>query len=80
MKVNLQMFRKTKETLDLYRAGVIKPGPITKYDVSEIPQAFRAFSAKDRIGKIVVNLENKNSHIPVSISGSIILERVHMLI
>ncbi|KAI1350311.1 polyketide synthase [Xylaria sp. FL0043] len=57
---------KTKETLALYRAGRIKPGPITKYDVSEISQAFRAFSVKDRIGKIVVSLEDINSQIPVA--------------
>ncbi|KAI0434399.1 polyketide synthase [Xylaria sp. FL1042] len=57
---------KTKETLELYRAGSIKPGPITKYDISEISQAFRAFSVKDRIGKIVVSLDNISSQIPVA--------------
>ncbi|KAK7966938.1 polyketide synthase [Apiospora aurea] len=51
---------------DIWIAGKIKPGPITTYDVSDISSAYRAFSAKDRIGKIVVSLRNPNSLIPVA--------------
>ncbi|OTA57978.1 polyketide synthase [Hypoxylon sp. EC38] len=57
---------KTKEALELYRAGQIKPAPIVTYDFSEIPQACRAFSAKDRIGKVVVASRDINSRISIA--------------
>jgi NAD(P)-dependent dehydrogenase (short-subunit alcohol dehydrogenase family) len=50
----------------LYRTGAAKPGPIAKFDVSEISQAFRFFSTKDRIGKVVVSLEQPDSLVSVS--------------
>ncbi|KFA78796.1 hypothetical protein S40288_10146 [Stachybotrys chartarum IBT 40288] len=54
---------KLREALDLYRSGQIKLGPIVIYDASDISSAFRAFSAKDRVGKIVVSLEDGNSQV-----------------
>ncbi|KAI1465640.1 polyketide synthase-like protein [Daldinia caldariorum] len=56
---------KIKEIVKLYRSGQIKPAPITKFDIAETYEAFRYFSTKDRIGKVVVSLENHNSNIPI---------------
>lgn len=50
----------------MYRAGEIKPAPIKTFDVANIGQAYRWFSSKDRVGKIVISLENQSSHVPVS--------------
>ncbi|KAG9231668.1 polyketide synthase [Amylocarpus encephaloides] len=55
---------KTKEVLELYRSGHISPVPMTIFDVADIVQAYRHFSAKDRIGKVVVSLESPQSLIP----------------
>ncbi|CAJ2508342.1 Uu.00g133680.m01.CDS01 [Anthostomella pinea] len=75
---------KTKEALELYRAGRIKPGPITTYDVSEITQAFRAFSSRDRVGKIVVLFpEDAHSQIPLAPSRYLTLldsEKIYLLV
>lgn len=49
----------------MYRSGKIKPVPIMEFDVSEISQAYRFFSSKDRVGKVVISLENLNSIIKV---------------
>lgn len=53
------------ESLDLYRAGKVKPPPIKVFDVSEIAQAYRYFNNKDRVGKVVVSMENPGSLVPV---------------
>lgn len=58
---------KIKQVVELYRAGEIKPGPIAKFDAGNVSQAYRYFSSRDRIGKIVLSLENPNSLIPVSL-------------
>ncbi|KAI1120200.1 polyketide synthase [Nemania abortiva] len=74
---------KMKQALELYRAGSIKAGPIAKYDVSQISQAFRAFSVKDRIGKIVVSLENRESLVPLAPSKYLTTfnsEKIYLLI
>lgn len=51
----------------MYRNGEIKPPPITTFDISEIAQAYRFFSSKDRVGKVVISLQDPRSLIPVSI-------------
>ncbi|KAG8158411.1 hypothetical protein KVR01_011533 [Diaporthe batatas] len=56
---------KTKEALELYRTGEIKPVPIATFDVSKLSQAYRFFSGKDRIGKVVVSMQDPSSLIPV---------------
>lgn len=61
-----QPFSKTKEVLRLYRAGEIKPVPITVFDVANIAEAYRHFSTKDRVGKVVVSLQDPTSRIPTS--------------
>lgn len=52
--------------MDLYRAGEIKPPPITTFDVADIVQAYRYFSTPDRVGKVVISFENDESLVPVS--------------
>lgn len=50
----------------MYRSGEIRLVPITTFDVSEIAEAYRYFSSKERIGKVVVSLENPKSLLNVS--------------
>ena len=56
---------KTREALELYRAGAVKPVPIKTFDVSEITSAYRQFSQKNRVGKIVISMENPRSIVKV---------------
>ncbi|KAI1088514.1 putative polyketide synthase [Rostrohypoxylon terebratum] len=56
---------KMKEALEWYRSGHVKLGPSTVFDVADIAQAYRYFSSKDRIGKVVISLENPHSQIQV---------------
>lgn len=57
--------RKAKEVLGLYRAGHIKPVPIRTFDCGDVGQAYRYFSARERIGKVVVSLENPKTLVSV---------------
>ena len=56
---------KSREALELYRAGAIKPVPIKTFDVSEITSAYRQFSQKNRVGKIVISMQNPQSTVKV---------------
>lgn len=48
--------------MGLYRDGRIKAfDPLKVFDASEISQAFRHFSSKNRTGKIAVSFENDDS-------------------
>jgi len=40
--------------------------PLITFDVADTAQAYRYFSTKDRIGKVVISLEDVQSAIPVS--------------
>ncbi|KAH0536610.1 putative secondary metabolism biosynthetic enzyme [Glutinoglossum americanum] len=53
--------KKFKEVLNLFRAGVIKAIPMKVFDVSETTQAYRHFSARDRVGKAVISLQSPKS-------------------
>jgi len=55
----------------MYRSGELKPPPITTFSIADIAQAYHYFSSRDRIGKVVISLENPESIIPVS-SGLLI--------
>ncbi|KAI1098670.1 polyketide synthase-like protein [Jackrogersella minutella] len=57
---------KTKEALEWYRSRHIKLPPITTFDIGDISQAYRYFSTKDRVGKVVISLEDPESQIQVS--------------
>lgn len=54
------------ETLELYRAGEIKPLPMKVFDASQAAQAYRYFANKDRVGKVVISMEDPQSRVPVS--------------
>ncbi|KFA45451.1 hypothetical protein S40293_10148 [Stachybotrys chartarum IBT 40293] len=58
-----------KEVLDLYRTGQIEALPTTVFDAADITRAYRHFSHKDRVGKIVVSMMNPESRIPVAVSS-----------
>ena len=66
VKASLISHRKFKEALEMYRAKEIKAVPIKVFDVSEITQAYRYFSSRGRIGKVVISLQNSKSIIRVS--------------
>ncbi|OQE18226.1 hypothetical protein PENSTE_c018G07178, partial [Penicillium steckii] len=51
-----------RQILDLYRAGTIRTiHPLKVFDISEAAQAFRWFSSNNRIGKVTISFENKES-------------------
>jgi len=50
---------KYREALELSRAGAVKPVPIKTFDVSEITQAYRFFSQKNRVGKVGIDAESE---------------------
>ena len=54
------------ETLELYRAKEIQPLPMKVFDVSQVAQAYRYFANKDRVGKVVISMENERARVPVS--------------
>nr|ALQ33013.1 putative polyketide synthase [Fusarium subglutinans] len=58
--------RLISEALQLYRDGEIQPPPIKVFDVSQIAQAYRSFLSKDRVGKIVISLEDQQARVPVA--------------
>ncbi|PTB75157.1 polyketide synthase [Trichoderma longibrachiatum ATCC 18648] len=55
----------TAQVIEMYRAGIIKASPIATFDVADIGQAYRYFGNKDRVGKVVISLENPNSLVQV---------------
>ena len=55
------------EALELYRSGTLQTAPVSVFDSSEVIQAYQFFiSNKDRIGKVVLSLENPHASVPVS--------------
>jgi NADPH:quinone reductase-like Zn-dependent oxidoreductase len=54
------------ETLELYRAKEIQPLPMKVFDVSQVAQAYRYFANKDRVGKVVISMEDERARVPVS--------------
>ncbi|KAI0404724.1 putative polyketide synthase [Xylaria palmicola] len=57
---------KVNEVLALFRSGEFKAPPVTEFNVCEIAQAYRNFSSRDHIGKIVVSLEDPDAQILAS--------------
>ncbi|KAL4942703.1 hypothetical protein BDV06DRAFT_235237 [Aspergillus oleicola] len=54
------------EVMALYRKGKISPSePVKVFDISETTQAFRYFSSRSRMGKVVIDLEQEESVIQV---------------
>ncbi|KAI1660867.1 polyketide synthase [Daldinia decipiens] len=54
------------ETLQLYRAGEIQALPMKVFDVSRVTQAYQYFSSRDRVGKVVISLEDPTARVPVA--------------
>ncbi|KAF5867859.1 putative polyketide synthase protein [Botrytis fragariae] len=61
-----KLAKKFTEVLDLFRDGSIEALPTTVFGVTDIAQAINFFSAKDRIGKIVISMEDESSTISVA--------------
>lgn len=58
----------SKEILAMYRSGKIQPVRIRYFDAANIIQAYRYFSSRERIGKVVITFGNPQSLVPVSLS------------
>lgn len=57
--------------MGLYRDGKIKAfDPLKVFDASEISQAFRRFSGKNRMGKTAISFENDDSTVKVRSQAS----------
>lgn len=59
------MFSKFKEALQLYRTKKIRAVPIKIFDVSKITEAYRYFSGKNRMGKVVISVQDPMSVVRV---------------
>ncbi|KAL7944087.1 polyketide synthase [Trichoderma barbatum] len=73
----------TAEVIDMYRAGIIKSSPIATFDVAEIGQAYRYFGNKDRVGKVVISMENPKSLVqvvPASYQSVFHPEKIYFLV
>ncbi|KAI2618197.1 polyketide synthase [Hypoxylon sp. NC1633] len=71
------------ETLDLYRTGKIQPPPMKVFDITEVSQAYRYFAGKDRVGKVVISMENPQARVPVAPATYLTVfdpEKVYLLI
>ncbi|KAI0879957.1 polyketide synthase [Annulohypoxylon maeteangense] len=71
------------ETLQLYRAKEIPSLPMKVFDVSQIAQAYRYFGSKDRLGKVVISMENPCARIPVALATYMSVfdaEKVYLLV
>ncbi|KAF6801113.1 Polyketide synthase-nonribosomal peptide synthetase 3 [Colletotrichum musicola] len=54
------------EVLQLYREGTIQPAPITTFDVADIAKAYRHFHNRERVGKLVISLQDSSSLVPAA--------------
>ncbi|KAK8102046.1 hypothetical protein PG984_015192 [Apiospora sp. TS-2023a] len=71
------------ETLDLYRAGKTRAPPMKVFPATELAQAYRYFGNKDRVGKVVISMENPKARVPVAPAAYLSLfdpEKVYLLI
>lgn len=60
--------RLLEEVLRLYRLRkIMKIEPLEVFDLSDITQAFRHFSSRNRMGKVAINLENQKSVLRVQL-------------
>lgn len=71
------------ETLQLYRAGEIHALPMKVFDVTQVSQAYRYFVHKDRVGKVVISMEDSQARVPVAPATYLSLfnpEKIYLLI
>ncbi|KAI0120147.1 polyketide synthase [Nemania sp. FL0031] len=53
------------ETLQFYRAGKIRELPMKVFDITQVSQAYRFFGNKNRVGKVVISMEDPQARVPV---------------
>ncbi|KAI0894281.1 putative polyketide synthase [Annulohypoxylon nitens] len=58
--------RMTREVLEMYRSGRLKPMPVVTFDVKDTAQAYRFISSPNYIGQAVVSFENPTTTLPVA--------------
>ncbi|KAI1636396.1 putative polyketide synthase [Biscogniauxia mediterranea] len=58
--------RLLEDAISMYRSGEISPAPITKFSAADVSKAYRYFSSSDRIGKIVISLDDYDHNVPVA--------------
>ncbi|KAH6638603.1 polyketide synthase [Truncatella angustata] len=71
------------ETLELYRANEISPLPMKVFDASQVAQAYRYFANKDRVGKVVISMEDPHVGVPVAPARYLSIfspEKVYLLV
>ncbi|MDI5969358.1 SDR family NAD(P)-dependent oxidoreductase [Streptomyces sp. SL13] len=51
--------RMLRELVDLFEAGVLRPLPVTTWDVRQAPQAFRFMSQARHVGKLVLTVPHE---------------------
>ena len=62
------------QALELYHSGSRQSVPIKVFDASEVAQAYQYYSGnKDRVGKVVLSLENPRASVPVSCQSILLL-------
>ncbi|KAK6356052.1 hypothetical protein TWF718_000426 [Orbilia javanica] len=57
-----------RKGIELYRQNKVKISPLEVFDIEDLPNAFRRFGSRNRIGKVVVNMEKPESVLNVRIS------------
>ncbi|PHH81251.1 hypothetical protein CDD82_1190 [Ophiocordyceps australis] len=55
-----------EHVLQLYRSRKIQASPVIKFDAAHVADAFRHFSQKEWMGKIVVTMDDASSKVPVT--------------
>lgn len=71
------------DTLQLYRTGQIPPLPAKIFDVTQVAEAYRFFTTKDRVGKAVLSLEDPQTQVsvaPAPHASTFDPEKVYLLI
>ena len=71
------------EALQLYRSGKVRALPMEVFDVTRVSQAYRLFSNKDRVGKIVISMEDPQARVPAAPATYLSLfdpDKVYLLI
>ncbi|KAI1768203.1 putative polyketide synthase [Hypoxylon sp. FL1150] len=75
--------RLMKDVLKMFRSGLIQPAPITMFSAADIAKAYRYFSSRDRLGKVVVSFEDasvKIPYVPTKYRTSFSSNKVYLLV
>ncbi|KAK6359538.1 hypothetical protein TWF696_000692 [Orbilia brochopaga] len=55
------------EVMNLYREKKLLDFPVEVFDIGDLPNGLRKFGSRNRIGKVVINLENPTSKVEVEL-------------